>query len=493
MSGRQAGAVAGPVVPEALSPGIPDAVIEAISMPGHVQTPLGGLSFFDGLPDDATVTAAFDALDLVRAVEVYLNTIPGASLVALRAGLRSAGVDGPRRFGYTDPRASSAAFYLTPNTETTYGSTFLDLKADGPTVVENPPQSLCVVDDFWFRYVADLGLAGPDQGAGGRYLFLPPGYDGPVPGGYHVYRSPTYTNWLLVRALGGVPAMKATRIYPLAQAGDPPPLEFINVAGSAYNTVHANDSSYYTEIDTLIQEEPDGALDPERAGQLHALGYRRGRPFTPDARLQAILAQAAPLAAAIARALVFKPRDPDAYYYPGSTWKTGFTGGSYEFLGHGARLLDARAQFHYFATVITPAMAAKTTGAGSQYAYTAQDAGGNWLDGSRSYQLTLPPDVPAKDFWSLDLYDCQTRSLLVTPNPYPALASRAGTVKTSDDGTTTVYFGPVAPPGQESNWIQTVPGKAWFAMLRLYGPLQPWFDKTWRPGEIRPCNQHTTR
>ena len=180
------------------------------------------------------------------------------------------------------------------------------------------------------------------------------------------------------------------------------------------------------------------------------------------------------------------PRDPAAYLYPGRNGLSAFVGGSYEFLRNHARLLDARAQFHYFATVITPAMAAATVGTGSAYAYTAMDASGDWLDGGRSYQLTLPAGIPAKNFWSLDLYDTQTRSLLETDNPYPSVMSLGGTVQVNDDGSTTVYFGPTAPEGKQSNWVQTVPGKSWFTILRLYGPLQAWFDQTWRPGEIDP-------
>ena len=155
-------------------PGIPESVRAAISVPDLVPSPLGDLHFFDGLPALETVDTIYDLLDLVRGIEVYLNTIPGASLVAMREGFRSVGVDSAGVLGYTAPRANSGSFFLTANTETTYGSMFLDLKADGPTVIENPPNSLCVLDDFWFRYVADLGLSGPDQGAGGKYLILRP-------------------------------------------------------------------------------------------------------------------------------------------------------------------------------------------------------------------------------------------------------------------------------------------------------------------------------
>ena len=469
---------------------IPESVRAAIAVPDLVPSPLGDLHFFDGVPALESVETIYDLLDLVRGIEVYLNTIPGASLVAMRNGFRSVGVDGAGVLGYTAPRANSGSFFLTANTETTYGSMFLDLRTDGPTVIENPPNSLCVLDDFWFRYVADLGLAGPDRGAGGKYLFLPPGYDGEVPGGYFTYRTPTFTNWLVVRALGGVEDIVKTRVYPLAQAADPPPMTYLNMADKTQNTVHANDFSFYQEINTLIQEEPAGALDPERAGQCAAIGIVKGQPFEPDERMRRILSQAAPLGAAAARAITYKPRDPAAYTYPGSHWLNAFVGGSYEFLRNHARLLDARAQFHYFATVITPAMAAAAVGTGSAYTYTAMDANGRWLDGGQAYQLTLPPGIPAKNFWSVDLYDTQTRSLLETDNPHPSVMSLGGAVQANPDGSTTVYFGPdpsTAPDGKQSNWVQTVPGKSWFTILRLYGPLQPWFDQTWRPGEIEPA------
>jgi hypothetical protein len=148
--------------------------IASLSSPDRVDSPFGALDFFDGVPLPATVSQVYDALDLMRGIEVFLNAVPGASLVAMRHGLRSAGVSSPRVIGYTDPRANSRSLFLTPNTETTYGTTVLDLRAWGPTVIEAPPESLCVVDDFWFRYVADMGIAGPDRGQGGNTCSCPP-------------------------------------------------------------------------------------------------------------------------------------------------------------------------------------------------------------------------------------------------------------------------------------------------------------------------------
>lgn len=331
----------------------------------------GRLDFFDGVPRPETVSTAHDALDLMRGIEVFLNAVPGASLVAMRRGLRSAGITSPSVIGFTDPRANSQSLYLTPNTETTYGTTFLDLKEWGPTVIEAPPESLCVVDDFWFRYVADMGIAGPDRGQGGKYLFLPPGYDGDVPDGYFTYQSPTYTNWVVLRALAGVPAIKQSRIYPLSQGSAPNDNEFVNLAEETVNAVHSNDFSFFEELDELVQDEPTEALDVERAGQLAAVGLAHGQPFAPDDRMRAILSRAAEIGAGLARIIAYEPRNPEAALF--GSWKNAFVGGSYEFLRNGARLLDARTQFHYLATVITPAMAHAQVGAGSAYAYTIHD------------------------------------------------------------------------------------------------------------------------
>jgi hypothetical protein len=457
--------------------------VRRVSTPDVVESPFGRLELFDGVPRQASVDKIYDGLDLMRAAEAFLSAVPGASLVAMRTGLRAAGITGGDVIGITDPRANSGGLFLTPNTETTYGTTFIDLKAWGPTVIEAPPQSLCVVDDFWFRYVADMGIAGPDRGAGGKYLFLPPGYDGERPEGYFTYESPTYTNWVVLRALGGVPAMKQTRIYPLSEAAAPRENTFVNIADAKINTVHSNDFDFFSEIDQLVQEEPVEALDAERAGLLASLGIVHGTPFAPDERRRRLLDEGAKLGAVISRALVFKPRDPEAYFWPGVSWKSAFVGGSYEFLRDGARLLDARTLFHYFATVITPAMAHAQVGAGSAYAYTAEDGEGSVLDGSVSYSLTVPANPPAKNFWSIDVYDTQTRSLLQSA-PYPALSSLEGTLQAEADGSYVLYFGPEAPEGKESNWIPTIPGKSWFPMLRLYGPLEPWFDGSWRLPEI---------
>jgi hypothetical protein len=203
--------------------------------------------------------------------------------------------------------------------------------------------------------------------------------------------------------------------------------------------------------------------------------------------MQALLTDAVAVGNATARSIYFHARESAAYYYENSNWKTGFVGGDYQWLkdgGPGGRYLDARTYFFYIATVNTPAMALKMVGRGSQYALCDKDKDGNFLDGSRYYKLNIPANVPAKDFWSVVIYDPQTRSELQTGQPFPSRNNERDDLAVNADGSVDLYFAPEAPQGKENNWIQTVAGKGWFAVLRLYGPLEPWFDKSWRPGEI---------
>src|SRR5580658_5236303 len=455
-----------------------------------VETRIGTLKFFDGAPDKATVAKAYDNLDFMRGVQVFLNTMPGASLVAMRDGLRSVGaIDGT--VGVFQTLMDSKSLWLTGNTETVYASAWLDLK-NGPIVIDSPPNVLGVLDDFWFHYVADLGNAGPDKGKGGKFLVVPPGYTGNIPPGYFVAKSNTFGVWFIMRGflVNGDPGPAVEnyktklRIYPLAQAANPPAIKLINLSGLAHNTIHANDFRFYEEINQIVQEEPGTAIDPETLGLLAAIGIVKGQPFAPDERMKKILTDSAAVGNATARSILFANRDPRFYLYPGSYWEIGFFGGSHEFLKDDARLLDARTRMFYYATVITPAMAMKMIGIGSQYGVNFRDADGNYLDGSKSYKLNIPANPPVKTFWSIVVYDNQTRSMLQTDEEFPSLGSQKKGLQKNADGSVDVYFGPTAPAGHESNWVQTVPGKGWNTLLRLYGPLDPWFDKTWRPGNI---------
>ena len=468
---------------------------ESIIMPDTMETRIGTLRFFDGFPTAKTAKKAYDYLDFHRAVDVFLDEMRAASMVALRDGHRALGIRKGNQVAIFENLMDSKSLWLTANTETVYASTFMDLKADGPVVVEAPPNVLGILDDMWMRYIGDVGNAGPDRGKGGKYIILPPDFQGEIPDGFHAFKSGTYGVWLLIRGFlkDGDPApavaglKEKLRIYPYSQSDNPPAMEFLNVSGDSHNTIHANDFHFFEELDSLIQVEHDGAISPEKRGRLALIGIVKGQPFEPDARMHKILDEAAWTGAAISRSISFASRDAVSYLYPDDdrTWFSAFAIGNHEFLTKAGWLnRDARTQYMYNAIGITPAMAVAMPGVGSAYAAAARDADGKYLDGSKTYKLTLPPNPPAKDFWSIVLYDAQTRSMLQTDQWFPSLNNERDNVAVNKDGSVDIYFGPKAPQGKEGNWIQTVPGKAFWLILRLYGPLEPWFEKTWRPGSI---------
>jgi hypothetical protein len=467
-----------------------------ITTPDSVETSIGTLKFFDGYPDDATTQKVYDNLDLINGVNAFLNAIPGASTEAIREGFASAGADNNQTILVTDTLMDSKSLFLTPNSETVYNLLWIDVKA-GPVVIEIPPNVLGVIDDHWFQYVTDMGRVGPDRGKGGKYLLLPPDYKGEVPKGYFVARSKTYGNLVFWRGFvengSTKPAVESTKkyakVYNLSDAKNPPPMKFIDISGAAFNTIGANTFQIYEDLNNVVQYEPNEAYSSEVLGQLAAIGIEKGKPFAPDERMKKILTDAAAIGNATARASVFRTRQDDVYLYPKSAWFTCFAGGSYEFLSQpGVRNLDARVHFIYYATVVTPAMAAKIVGKGSQYMAAVTDSEGKPLDGSKTYKIHLPPNIPARDFWSFVVYDNQTRSMLQTDQQFPSCGSQKEGLVKNPDTSVDVWFGPTAPAGHESNWVQTIPGKGWNVLLRLYGPEQSYFDKTWKPGEFELVN-----
>jgi hypothetical protein len=463
-----------------------------ITTPDNVDTRIGKLKFFDGLPDTETVKKVYDNLDFSRGVEAFLSGIPAASVYAACEGLSQAGVKRNGGIGIMESLMDARSLFLTANSTTVYVLQCLDLK-DGPIVAEIPPGVLGPVDDAFFRFVTDVGLTGPDKGKGGKYLFVPPGYTGKLPSsGYLVVKSPTYSNLMFYRAFvqnGDIAAaangVKAkARIYPLSAAANPPMQSFVNLSGMQFNTIHANDFHFYEEVNAVFQHEPADAFDPEIVGLFAAIGIKKGKPFAPDDRMKSILVDAIAVGNATARAILFASRDERTKFYPDRQWSTPFIGGSYAFFDQGERMLDARTMFHYYATGITPAMAFAKPGTGSAYAYAARDSKGEYLDGGKTYKITLPAPIPAGQFWSFMVYDGQHRSMLETDQQLAGLDSNQKGIKKNADGSVTVWFAPKAPAGQEANWVQTMPGKGWNSLLRLYAPLEPWFDKTWKPGDF---------
>ncbi|MEA3232550.1 MAG: DUF1254 domain-containing protein [Thermodesulfobacteriota bacterium] len=483
------------------TPGYNTKIPESILTPHDIETRAGTLKYFDGIPTKETAAALYNHLDYIRGVEAFLNGMPAASLEAIRRSQVAQGSINSNMVRIFDQLMDSNPLFLTGNTDTVYVSAVLDLKRDGPTVIEIPPGTgPGTVNDAFFRFVIDTGPPGPDQGKGGKYLVLPPDHvhlQGEVPDDYFVARSTSWTNWFIARGFlkDGKPDYSSKlfreglKIYPLSKADNQPPMQFFNGSEKAFNTIHSTNFKFFEELHAVIEREPIEMLDPQLRGLFASIGIQKGKPFAPDDRMKKILTKAAEVGNATARTMLWYERDKLAFLYEGSNWKRGFVGGSYEFLkdgGLGGRNIDARAQFFYFATVNTPAMTWKLIGKGSQYAWGYLDSDDNYLDGSKTYQLNLPKDPPAKKFISIVLYDPQTRSQLQTSQPFPSYNSEKGKGKVAlnDDGSLDLYIGPEAPAGKEANWLQTVPGKGWFLVLRLYSPTEAWFDKTWRPGEI---------
>jgi hypothetical protein len=506
--------------------------LRSLGTPDQLTTRLGSLQFVDGVPSSDTVETVYDHLDFVHGLNVYLDGFAGASTYAIWKGFQEAGVADNQILIFSELMGAESVF-LTANADTVYYLGVVDLTS-GPMVVETPPQALGVFDDMWWGWIIDFGLPGPDRGEGGRFLLVPPGYDGSLPdSGYHIGHSRTSKALLLGRSFltdddpaPTVETIKRTlKLYPYApgnygtsvgtlleghvQAAPLPQVPetvFVEGSGLAFNTVPPSDFGFFELMNEVVQNEPPGSTDAALLGQLAAIGIVKGKPFAPDARMRRTLEDAAAVGAATSRALFFDPRASEEFgYYDGSGWFNMLWVGGYTFEtppplvtdegikpfpATGVRTLHSRTSFLYVATGITPAMCMRFTGIGSQYLMSVKDADGNRLDGGKTYRVTLPPDIPAARFWSLTAYDNETRSMLQTPQRFPRAGSQSfptPAATANPDGSTTVTFGPERPSDSpESNWIQTTEGKGWFPILRLYSPLQPFFDKSWRVGEFEP-------
>lgn len=488
----------------ALGPGraeVTEEQLSAVSTPNSVETSIGTLEFMDGAPLPETAEAVYDFLDRARGVDAFLKGMPAASVHALIEGAHSIGAVEAHQVMIFDKLMDANSLFLTGNSSTMYVIPDLDLERDGPTVIEVPPGALGAMNDAYFRYITDVGPAGPDQGRGGRYLVLPPGYEGEAPSmGFHIVRSPSYRVWIFMRmsVAEGLDAARALvestlKVYPLAEASDPPALELVSASGKSFNTVHSNNFEFYEELNTVIQKEPLELLDPEVRGLFAAIGIEKGKPFAPDDRMRGILEDAVAIGNAAARSIVWYPREDrnmgGIRIWDDLHWIEGFLGKNVFFTGADGLTMnaDARVMFHYPYTAVTPAMSNPRPGTGSDYAIAYVDAAGQPFDGSSTYKVTLPANVPVNNFWAFTLYDSQTRSMLQTERQPPSIDSIQNDPKRNEDGSITVWFAPEAPEGREGNWVQTIPGKSFFVILRMYGPLEPWFAKTWRPSDIEPA------
>ncbi|RLE01576.1 MAG: hypothetical protein DRJ13_06765, partial [Bacteroidetes bacterium] len=332
-----------------------------ILTPNHVDSRLGDLEFYDGIPTKATIDKVYDNIDFARGVDVFLNFIPATSIEGLRLGMKELGADTYNKVMVLDKLLDASGLFLTGNASTVYASSFFDLEKNGPTVVEIPAGAgPGTVNDAFFRFVVDMGAPGPDRKKGGMYIILPPDYNGklkPTPNTFQdnssvkvkvgdkmkdvwIAQSKSYTNWLILRGflVDGKPDAAAKmwkeglKIYPLKDANNPKKMEFISGSGKVFNTIHANDYDFYKELASVINKEPISFIDPELRGQAASIGIIKGHEFAPDARMEKILKDAIKVGNATARAISFSPRDKKAYIYEGKQWITGFIGKDYQWL-----------------------------------------------------------------------------------------------------------------------------------------------------------------
>jgi hypothetical protein len=386
---------------------------------------------------------------------------------------------------------------LTPNTSVRYAFSFINTSQEGPVVVDLPATGdaslMGTIVDAWQVPVTDVGLAGEDQGKGGKYLLLPPGYEGKAPSGYFVIPMKTYNGFVGLRLIvksededsvsKALQYLKQIRLYPLSKAASPPQPRFVDMVNTVWDTVPRFDETFYTSLSRMVSEEPVEPRDSSIMGMVRTVGIEKGKEFRPDAATQIGLKAAAQEAHAwfMNRLVTFgQPYWPDRKWdtpVPPIAVKSGFT---WEADG----ILDVDARGIAFYSFFCPP---KKLGAGQSYLVTFVDSKGQRLHGEETYRFHVASDVPVRQFWSVTVYGHSTAAL-IRDFSRPSLDSYDGKAKRNSDGSMDIYFGPKPPQGMEANWIPTVAGNDWFPYFRLYGPQQPFFDKTWKLPDIEPVN-----
>ena len=466
--------------------------------PEKIKTRLGTLKFPNGYPTEKTVRKVYDELDFQRATQLYLDMYPALSAHGLITGwVRDYGMSDPSDIFVTANRLDSSALILTGNTESLYSFFVLDLKANGPTVIEVPPGVMGPIDDHNFLFLADVGPTGQDQGKGGKYLILPPGYEGDVPDGYFVVRSPTYLGFSFLRANADVVGYgdkvlkfyrENAKIYPLKTGPRAPRVK--DITGVPTNTLVPEDADAFKWMHEIINYEPAEVFGKEMLGRLASLGIEKGKPFQPDARLQKIFAKAAEAGIAMSRVIAYNNRDKNAKVYPNREWESPYITNNSTFYQDDYINLEARTTFHFTADGITPAMAAQMPeGKGSRYQTTYKDKDGKFLDGNKTYKVNMLPNVPVALFWAVTVYDPWTRCEIQS-QPYPSISSQqTPPPQTNADGSVDIYFSVEKPEGiPAQNWVKTLPDQGFFVYIRYYGPLNAFNEHKWIPNDVELVN-----
>lgn len=455
--------------------------------------------FEAGYPTAEASEALYDEMDYQRAVQAYIWATPLLNSMGFRAGLEGYGVNEKNgKFIVFEQSLNPQQIAMTANQTTPYIWTLLDLKANGPMVVFVPPgEILGGFCDFWHRAIGDYGPVGPDRGKGGTYLVLPPNYDEKVPDGYFIIQSTSNLAWFFGRANNVkfkgeacFELFRQIRSYPLSKADKPPKPELVPVGLKPFNSDWPKGYEAWTLIHEGIQLDNIRQQDKIIYDFLKDLGIRHGEPFNPNERQKKILTRAAETGHKMVANLAFAVinRSDYAIWWPGNYWVSIFQVRTPLFeTPTYAEVTDRACGWYQLVMNGTfPFMAKKTPinpklyGLGSNYLANYHDNDRNFLNGSNAYRLRVPPNVPAANFWSVTVYNNQSRSMI---NNQQNRIGRGSTdnIKISEDGSVDLYFGPKLPGGApESNWVQTNQGEGWFVLFRFYGPTKEFYDHSWK-------------
>ena len=473
---------------------------------------LASLPFNENHPTVETAQTLREELLFQRATQAYLWALPLLNTLGMKDGSEKAFGAGYNVLPIWKKRLDAKTLVTTPNSDVIYAMSYVDLGKDGPMVFEAPPMLQGILLDFWQRpipvdggkFQGDVGLPGPDAGKGGKFLLLPPGYTGTVPEGYYVYRSGTNNVFIFLRGFyqdpknlaPAVSLIEQSKVYPLGGKATAKPMVFPDASGIPVNMLPISDGSAFDQLKKLLDSESAGLADTDSLGMLAALGIIKGQPFNPDSPTRAILDRAAKTAYKMSRVVGFQEtlNDGSLRVFADRHWVNPLDNISptgprnildltWKNLPGGYRDLDARIWFFTNYYSLSPGMLSKIPGKGAAYMIAFTDGAGDALSGGSSYRLTLPANIPAANFWSVTLYEAENGSGLANGQPFPSLGSRDLPEKNAD-GSTDLFFGTTAPEGKTSNWLATVPGKGYFAIIRLYGPTEAAINKTWKPGDF---------
>jgi hypothetical protein len=378
---------------------------------------------------------------------------------------------------------------LTPNPDAIYFMVFFNTK-DGPIVLDLPPGDANGsfngnIVTVWQMPLEDAGLLGLDKGAGGKYLVLPPRYDGPKPAGYGVRQSDTFGGYMLFRSnlashsdadvAKAISYGKKMKVYPLAQADNPSATIFTDAKDVVFDATIRYDASFFENLDRIVQNEPWLQRDRAMIDQLKSLGIEKGKPFNPSPQTTKLLDAGAREAKAILEGMYDKGWGT---FFDGKQWRPGVAAEVIKmqataYADPDAYPIDLRGMTYTYGYV-----GIKRLGAGQFYLIAIKDKNGASFDGSKSYRLTVPPNVPIEQYWSVTVYDRQTHAL-VRNMSRASRSSQLPEMQKNADGSVDVYFGPKAPQGKEMNWVPTDPKRGFELMFRLYGPKKEFFDKLW--------------